>query len=233
MNKRVTLLVAAIALMVGVQAASASPYVFGFTSNDGSQMLVLDGGDYVFDTSTSQFDPGVDNQGWWSTANANFDENSNYIVGANSGAIYRNFFTFDLTLFEGGATSGYLSLPRGDVNLAHTTGPLPVLYTLWDVTTAADVLNANDGLNAGIYSDLGTGVFYGSVLVSDLLTPDPLIVPLSPAAIAAINAGAGVGYFSIGGALDVEGAPEVPEPGTLLLLGSGLTAFALRRRRQA
>ena len=31
----------------------------------------------IFSTSDSQFDPGVDNQGWWSDTASNYDENDN------------------------------------------------------------------------------------------------------------------------------------------------------------
>jgi len=200
--------------------------LFGDSGNEGSQQLVLNGGALVFDTSSSQFILGVDNQGWWSPNDPGGDISPNYAVGTFQQFITNNFFTFDISDLDVPIRSGYLSLPR-----FLTTGPLPTTYRLFDVSTDAATLNANNGTNVGIFNDLGSGVLYGSVVVSDLLLPDPLVIDLNASAIAAINAAAGSGerFFSIGGTL----TGPVPEPGTVILVGSGLAGLAFRSRRKS
>jgi hypothetical protein len=48
----------------------------------------------TFNTSDSQFDAGVDNQGWWSATRSASDSNANYAVGDDvNGDVLRNFFT--------------------------------------------------------------------------------------------------------------------------------------------
>jgi hypothetical protein len=209
------------------QPASADPYMFGFSGGDscsGLQSLYINGVEYR--TCDSQIDSGVDNQGWWSATNSNSDGNDNYFVGdvsLDGSQLLNNFFTFDLSNFTGGATSAELRLAR-----YVTTGPLPLLYSLFDVSTDYLILNSNDGTNAGIFDDLGSGILYGSIVVSDLSLPDPLIITLNAAALADINIAAG-GVFSIGGTLT---PTQVPEPAFVSLFAIGACALAIRARRR-
>jgi hypothetical protein len=153
----------------------------------------------IFSTSQSEFDPGVRNQGWWSATDANVDNNDNYIVGSYGGtSIFRNFFTFDLSS-ACVASSVTLRLTRFG-----QTGPLT--YTLFDVSTPATTLNANDGISATIFNDLGSGISFGSFPVAPGSVDEVLSFPLNAAGVAAFNAARG-GFFSIGGS-----AVPLPRP---------------------
>jgi hypothetical protein len=142
----------------------------------------------TFTTSQSTFDSGVRNQGWWSSTFFNVDSNDNYFVG-EAGAL-RNFFTFDLSS----------ACPASSVTLQLTrfeqSGPLP--YSLFDVTTPAETLNANDATSQAIYDDLGSGISFGTFPVADGGEADVLSFQLNAAGVAAFNAARG-GFFSIGG----------------------------------
>jgi hypothetical protein len=228
----------AVVLGAGARTASAEPYILGFTGSD-SVVLSINGGAFLFSTSSSQIDAGIDNQGWWSDTAGNNDANDNYIVGSVDGlGSTHNFFTFDLSNLDVLVTDAELRLPRGTCSANDTSadtdcvGGAPfgsVVYSLWDVTTGYLTLNSNDGTSAGIYSDLGSGILYGTEGVSDDGSPDPLVVTLNAAAITAINRNAGE-FFSIGGALPDAVVPE-PASLALLLLGGGAAAFRARRHR--
>ena len=185
-------------------------------------------GTIFYNTSQSQEDAGINNQGWWSPTFANEDQNDNFFVGSidlgNGLEFFRNFFTFDLIGLNEVVTSAELRLAQ-----AGTSGGVgSVEYTLWDVTTDHTTLNNNVGVSQAIFDDLGSGITYGSVLANLDGTPDPLVINLNAAALELINRRAGE-FFSIGGTLPV----EAPEPATLalLLLGGGAAAFRARRRR--
>jgi len=152
----------------------------------------------TFATSQSAFDPGVRNQGWWSPTFPNFAFNDNYVAGQPvdlGGSLYRNFFSFDLSS-ACPASSVTLQLTRFD-----QTGPLT--YSLFDVSTPAATLNANEGTSQAIFDDLGSGTSFGSFPVADGGADDVLSFPLNAAGVAAFNAARG-GFFSVGGKTPAE-----------------------------
>lgn len=157
---------------------------------------------FVLNTSDGQFDPGVDNQGWWSPSFSNNDGNDNYFVGTFDGGTtqLRNFFTFDLSgvsLAGHNIVGAVLQVRRGS-----GSGNPTETITFFHVATAAATLNANDGISTAIFDDLGTGTSYGTYSVSTTGNPDSLVsFQLGAAAIADITTAAGAGFFSVGGAL--------------------------------
>jgi hypothetical protein len=166
---------------------------------------------FTFTTSQSAFTPGVRNQGFFGSPNRpNFNTNENYLVGTigiGNRSVQRNFFTFDLSSLSLSPTqtieSVTLQLTRFN---ASTVDPTETLG-LFDVTTPANILNNNQGTNANIFADLGTGTSYGEfeVNTSSGSPEDILSFMLNQAAIADIQSRAGQtglnGFFSIGGAL--------------------------------
>jgi len=202
----------------------------------------------IFDTSDSQFDAGVDNQGWWSDTLSNYDENDNYAIGIDPFSdSSHNFFSFDLSLLYLPVTSARLELTRFNYLSSAESETLG----LFDVLTDAVTLNNNVGTSESIYDDLGSGISYGEFeILSDGLSTDVLSFELNAAAISDINAARG-GWFSIGGALLSPSSPAgifgssqdggeqrlvlevIPEPGTLFLFGIGVLLVRRRSRIKA
>jgi hypothetical protein len=153
----------------------------------------------VFATSQSQFDPGINNQGWWTEITPNSDANDNYIVGPYNGE-YRNFFTFDVSTLDKHVVSATLRLNTAMVLGIAGTETL----RLSDVSTDAARLNENVGLNADIFSDLGTGSVYGEYAVGSVGDHEELSLELNKAALRDLKHAAKHapdGFFSIGGSL--------------------------------
>ena len=144
----------------------------------------------TFTTSQSEFTPGVRNQGWWSPTASNVDINDNYIAGSIENGPHRNFFSFDLT---SACTAGRVTL---QLTRFDQTGPLT--YSVFDVSTPAATLNANNGISQTIFDDLGTGTSFGSFPVAEGAVDDVLSFTLNAAGVAAFNAARG-GFFSVGG----------------------------------
>jgi hypothetical protein len=69
---------------------------------------------------------------------------------------------------------------------------------VFDVSTPAATLNANEGTSQTIFDDLGTGTSFGSFPVADGAADDVLSFALNAAGVAAFNAARG-GFFSTGG----------------------------------
>jgi len=138
--------------------------------------------------------------GWWANTGEHGAFNSNYIVGDYGYGYgdHNDYFTFDLTTAVpcGAITGATLSAP----NPYGSGSPRP--YTLYDVSTSAAALDAEDpGSAAGIaiFNDLGSGTPFGAMTPATV-NDTPIVVPFLPAGVAALNAARG-GSFSVGGDL--------------------------------
>jgi hypothetical protein len=185
--------------------------------------------------------------GWYNpTMLGHIAEIKNYAIGPDD--TFRNFFVFDLSALTETYTKATLRLegPPG-----HGSGTAN--YEIYDVTTAIPTLRSSVGLGAvadAIHADLGSGVFYGSGIV----TPGATVFEfdLNFNALAAIN-GAISGPWALGGRNAVSNSYAfynsdsltwvrqlvldtqpigIAEPSTLALLGLGLAALAGTRRRK-
>lgn len=157
---------------------------------------------FVLSTADGAFDPGVRNQGWYATGQPNFDANDNYFIGESATPALRNFFTFDLssvTIPVGEQViSAELQLIRGG-----SIGEEFEIIGFFHVSTDAETLNNNVGINVPVWEDLGSGVSYGEFEVLSRSTgfeSEVLAFDLNDAAISDIAGSLG-GYFSLGGAL--------------------------------
>ncbi len=225
LKKFVLTLSVAAAVVAVPSSAFALEFLFGFSGGSAAQLDVqlVNGGALTLTAV---------NQGWWSDLAGNDNTNTNYIVGDLDGTHHNNYFTFDFTLPDADSiVSASLKVVReiglSDLGLDNHT------YNLFDVSTsAADLANKVNSPDATIFGDLGSGVAYGSYVVSVAGLPsDVLSFSLNGAALAALS-GAN-GSFSIGGTLTPGGVvADVPEPGTLALLAAfGVPATLVIRRR--
>lgn len=161
--------------------------------------------DSIFDTSDNPFQPGYDNQGWWSATLENGRDNDNYYTGQHSSDLLRSFFSFDL----GGLDLSGRSVAKAVLVLSSGSsvgGPTETVG-FYDVSTDAATLNFNDGVSQPIFDDLGSGERYGSVTFPIDGQEHVLFIELNEAGRADIEAAAG-GFFSIGGALESLGPFE-------------------------
>jgi len=145
--------------------------------------------------------------GWLASDGTHSATNNNYFVGqanfnGNPLATLRNYFTFSLSpatpLIVGAElrlvnpTSGY-----GSPDLTET-------YSLFDVSATAAALDttraAGDPTGIAIHADLGSGVAYGSRVVSAADNGTTVAIALNAAAVAALNAAIGT-TISFGGAI--------------------------------
>jgi hypothetical protein len=195
-------------------------------------------------------------------ATAAHGHGGNYILGWENGgpdpvpkgARYnRDFLVFDLSGVTG-------EIVGADLQLANPASVAGIFYAfnLFDVTTPIDTLRAGGSGQVGIFNDLGEGTILGQH--AGKVSPISIVtVNFNAAGIAALNAARGQ-QFAVGGDMpspaNTQGVisnfifdftpfpaspvgdvrtltlTTVPEPGTLLLVGSGLTAmWRLRRKR--
>lgn len=230
-KRKLLLTASAMAMALSFQSAYGNEFLFGYSGGE-PNFLVLDGSTEL-STGTSLLGPSH-NQGWWSAANGNSDDNDNWFVGDLGGPILNNFFTFDISGLIDPVSSVALKVKRagGQSDLGATSHT----YNVYDVSTDAATLNANNGTSAAIAGDLGSGTQYGSFVISVSGNfNEYLLLGLNSAAIADLNAAIAGNdqYFSVGGSLIPGGAPAPDAGSTMMLLGLSVVGLAAFRRKSA
>jgi hypothetical protein len=226
-----------LSLLFAASGALANTFLYAFTPYH-SQQLILNGGSVVLSAT---------DKGWYDNTGFHQAGNPNYAVGQcqNCGpgvSAFRDYFVFDLSGVSGPITDATLSIgnpPNGfhvlkvsNPSAGYDVGP-PALWTLYDVSTPIGSLTADQTSATSIFTDLGTGVSFGSKLVTGALNAMQVMLSLNASGLAALNAAVG-GQFAVGGKLS-HTAGEVPEPATwtMMILGAGAVGAAVRRRRSA
>lgn len=180
----------------------------------------------------------------------------NYLTGL-FGTEHRSFVLFDLSSQNGEIRSATLRLFNPEVSefLHGYVSPDPTeTLNIYDVTTAASAIIGNTA-GVGGFEDLGSGVLYGSKVVSAADNGFVVEIVLNTAALADLNSAAGL--FLFGGALDtltgtadqhvfgfsmadfvsdhtrqlVLDIRSVPEPSLLFATALGVLGLAWRERR--
>jgi hypothetical protein len=204
--------------------ARADSYAFGNTESplDYATLIVQEGSQSV-SLKTNGF------QGWISQSccnDAGYPYNTSYMAGVYAGSSRNNFFVFDIASVNSPVTSAKLELNAGTI-----TAELD--YSLYGATSLISQLANGNGIspNATLYTELGSGVNYGSFVIDAGNSLQNLMFALNAAAVKDINA-AIAGKKSEVAIAGV--AVGVPEPSTWIMMlagfaGLGLAAAAGRR----
>ncbi len=201
-------------MLVGAQAQQDSFFAgaSGFTS---ANNLTIDGNPY-YNTDS----------GWIRNDGIHEGGNTNYITGwcgpdDCGGFWFHGYFSFDLSGFTGNATAASWNVDSYLIQYD------PGTYLLYGTTLLpSDVYSGNDFTSVAYYNALVAGPVIGSIWVTPGNSFQTVTVDLNADGIAWLDANAG-GQVVLGADFT-----EVPEPGTMMLLGTGLLgAWGVVRRK--
>ncbi len=143
------------------------------------------------------------NRGWWRSMEGQHSaENDNTFVGVSLAETYNAYLSFNLSDLGGSVLAAQLVLEQEGYFGPDASETL----SIWDVSTPALTLEAS-GYDLAIFSDLESGISYGSFDCTSLDTGSTRTVPLDDQARNAIEAAFG-DSFSVGLHLDTAGGDE-------------------------
>ncbi|MCF6171304.1 MAG: hypothetical protein L3J31_00495 [Bacteroidales bacterium] len=214
-------------ITVGILAED--DYIFGFSTNDPSNVLVLNG---IAVPSL--------NQGWFDDAGHHNPSVYNYIAGYSifEGQFFRNFHAFDLSNLSGyGITPPITSAVLKVRQFTSNPNTDVKLWELFAVETPYGTINqsypAGSPTGIAIYADLASGTPYGSIGVNRTLPGTTIVeVTLNSTAVSDINGSIG-STFVLGGQAITSLPPPVPVSDWAIILGVLLIgAFIVVRYRR-
>lgn len=137
----------------------------------------------------------------WVEDNGGTGSNQNYLAGAliEGRQEWRNWFVFDLAnVSDFQSATLRLELPIVDIGSSYRTDTNFEIYQVFQVETSpSSLLQRTGGLE--VFDDLGTGINYGTVSVSQSDVGSFIEIPLNASAIR--DAAEAQGLFAIGGAI--------------------------------
>lgn len=220
-----------------LQAGTVSEYIFGYTGVGGqpAPQLSLNGGAILLTATDS---------GSYTNTGIHTSGQPDYIAGfcaasdcLGTSYLFNDFFVFDLSSVTSteiaSATLNLYEPSVGNDGYDGYNSDLPSeTFQMFDVTTAIgntstygtlEGPDTGDSTGTAIFNDLGSGVIFGSGVVTGAESGTVIPFALNSNAIAALNTAEG-GEFALGGSV-------APEPASGLLILAGLAALAWRRKR--
>jgi autotransporter-associated beta strand protein len=168
---------------------SHNQYLFGYSlGNPGDVQLRLTFGSSVVINSTDR--------GWYESTGSHTEGEPNYFVGNFSGALYNDYFVFNLPVLSSQLVDAQLVV--NDYTVASPSGVEN--YLLYDVTNSINALTNSQSTATNIYTDLGTGVLYGGRNIFGSENGLFSSIPLDGKFVAAALANSG-GQIALGGSL--------------------------------
>jgi hypothetical protein len=211
MRKFVACAVVVFLALVSVNA-SAEYYAFGFSGFTSSNNLNINGTPYY----------NIDS-GWINSNGLHQAGNTNYYSGefdCGGTGICRNFFSFDLSGLSGSITSASFTVFTYAIS---TPGVYDIYGTNLD---PSDVNSANGYTSQPFYNRLTAGPMIGTIMFTPGMSNADATLTLNHQGLMWLKRHEGEGAV-VGGQFN-----PIPEPGTLMLLGSGVLGLAgvLRRK---